>query len=327
MSGIETHGRVVGATGRNVLAELDQRVLMPDVSDKSVVAVANRLPVRHGDDGWELSPGGLVTALRPVMENRTGAWVGWDGGTKGAPETLPASQTRLLPIGLPAAQVRQYYHGFANATLWPLLHDAIERPRFERSWWRSYQDVNVTFADATVAALADYQDALAWVHDYHLTLMPGLIRARLAGQPIGFFLHIPWPAPEIFARVPWRQEILLGMLGADVISFHAERYRDNFCRSCARLRLDYSKGIVERLLAVEALLDRRPDLRSTIAFLQVAVPSRDKSRSTAASGRRSKATSAGSTAGSPSPARTYPCTTCIAPCHPVSSLRTTRSLT
>lgn len=82
-----------------------------------MVAVANTLPIRQGDDGWELSPGGLVTALRPVMETRSGAWVGWDGGTKGVPATLPALRTRLLPISLSAAQVRQYYHGFANATL------------------------------------------------------------------------------------------------------------------------------------------------------------------------------------------------------------------
>ncbi len=309
-------------------------------SGRPVVAVANTLPIRRGDDGWELSPGGLVTALRPVMQTRSGAWVGWDGGTKGVPPKLPAMETRLLPISLSAAQVRQYYHGFANTTLWPLLHDAIEKPRFERSWWRSYQDVNAAFAGAAAAALGELQDALAWVHDYHLTLVPRLIRERRNDQPIGFFLHIPWPAPEIFARVPWRQDILLGMLGADVISFHVERYRANFLQACARLlgdadihvrgskivmpgqrqvitttapisidatefgrlatdpetaadieslreqfegrtlllgvdRLDYTKGIIERLLAVEALLERRRDLCTTIAFLQVAVPSRD----------------------------------------------------
>src|SRR5262245_20606366 len=312
----------------------------PDADESPVVAIANRLPIRPGDDGWELSPGGLATALRPVMQTRSGAWVGWDGGSKGMPATLPGLRTRLLPISLSASQVRLYYHGFANATLWPLLHDAIEKPRFERSWWRSYQDVNSAFAGAALAALGEYPGAIAWVHDYHLTLVPRLVRERRPDQPIGFFLHIPWPAPEIFARVPWRQEILLGMLGADVVSFHADRYRDNFVRACASLladvgvqvhgstivlpdqrqvstttapisidtgwyrrlaadaataahiagltdqfqgrslllgvdRLDYTKGIVERLLAVEALLERRQDLRTKVAFLQVAVPSRD----------------------------------------------------
>jgi len=306
----------------------------------TVVAIANRLPVRRGDDGWELSPGGLVTALRPVMATYSGAWVGWDGGTKGVPAELPDLSVRLLPVSLSAAQVRQYYHGFANATLWPLLHDAIERSRFERAWWRSYQDVNATFATTALAALDERPSSLAWVHDYHLMLVPKLIRERRPDQPIGFFLHTPWPPPDIFARLPWRAEILNGLLGADVVSFHTELYRRNFLRACGRLlagtgvqihgptitlpdrrvvrttsapisidatelsrlatdpatdndiealreqfadrtlllgvdRLDYTKGIIERLLAVEMLLERREDLRSEIAFLQVAAPSRD----------------------------------------------------
>jgi trehalose 6-phosphate synthase len=306
----------------------------------TVVAVANRLPVRQGDDGWELSPGGLVTALRPVMATHPGAWVGWDGGTRGVPATLPDLSVRLVPVSLSATQLRQYYHGFANATLWPLLHDAIERPRFERSWWLSYQGVNSVFAGAAVAALDAHPGALAWVHDYQLMLVPGLIRERRPDQPIGFFLHVPWPPPDIFARLPWRAEILRGLLGADVVSFHTEVYRRNFLRACARLlagtgvqihgstvtlpdrrvvrttsapisidaaefsrlatdpatrgdiealgeqfadrtlllgvdRLDYTKGITERLLAVEMLLERRADLRTRLAFLQIAVPSRD----------------------------------------------------
>jgi trehalose 6-phosphate synthase len=306
----------------------------------TVVTIANRLPVRRGEDGWELSPGGLVTALRPVMATHAGAWVGWDGGTKGIPATLPDLSIQLLPVGLSAAQLRTYYHGFANATLWPLLHDAIEKSRFERAWWQGYQQVNGVFASAALAALAERPAALCWVHDYHLMLVPRLIRERRPDQPIGFFLHVPWPPPDIFARLPWRQEILFGLLGADVVSFHTERYRRNFVRACGRLlagtgvqihgskitlpdrrevsttsapisidaaelsrlatepgtgseiaalgeqfagrslllgvdRLDYTKGIVERLLAVEMLLERRADLRAGLAFLQIAVPSRD----------------------------------------------------
>jgi alpha,alpha-trehalose-phosphate synthase [UDP-forming] len=340
IAGSARRGPEVAVPGPATASERERVPAVPDADSSPVVAVANRLPIRSGDGGWELSPGGLATALRPVMRTRSGAWVGWDGGAKGMPATLPGLRTSLLPISLSAAQVRQYYHGFANATLWPLLHDAIEKPRFERSWWRSYQDVNSAFAGAALAALSDRPGAIAWVHDYHLTLVPRLLRERRPDQPIGFFLHIPWPAPEIFARVPWRQEILLGMLGADIVSFHAERYRDNFVRACASLladvgvqvngstivlpdqrqvstttapisidtaeyrrlaadpmtaaqiagltdqfegrslligvdRLDYTKGIVERLLAVEALLERRQDLRTRVAFLQVAVPSRD----------------------------------------------------
>jgi trehalose 6-phosphate synthase len=308
-----------------------------------VVAVANRLPVHHGDNGWELSPGGLVTALRPVMATRPGVWVGWDGGTKGVPPLLPESSIRLVPVGLPAVQARNYYHGFANATLWPLLHNAIEKPRFERSWWRAYQDVNALFADRAVAALGEQPDAIAWVHDYQLMLVPQLIRGRAGGQPAGFFLHVPWPSPDIFARLPWREQVLTGLLGADLVAFHIDAYRGNFLRSCARLlagsgvevrgssvalpdgrlvatsvapvsidagdlarhatgpgtskdvqglteqfrgrtlllgvdRLDYTKGIVERVLAVEMLLERNPEYRTSLAFLQIAVPSRDDVR-------------------------------------------------
>ena len=202
--------------------------------DRPVMAVANRLPVQHADDGWQLSAGGLVTALRPVMSAHPGAWVGWDGGTKGMPPTLPDSGVRLVPIGLSATQVRNYYHGFANATMWPLLHNAIEKPRFERAWWFAYRDVNAIFADRALAALDKLPDALAWVHDYHMMLVPQLIRSRRADQPIGFFLHVPWPSPDIFARLPWREPVLAGLLGADVVAFHTDEYRGNFLRSCAR---------------------------------------------------------------------------------------------
>jgi trehalose 6-phosphate synthase len=313
------------------------------VRDRPVVAVANRLPVQQGDDGWELSPGGLVTALRPVMSTHSGAWVGWDGGTKGIPGELPDSNVALRPVGLSATQIRDYYYGFANATVWPLLHNAIEKPRFERTWWHAYRDVNTLFAQRALAALDEHSDAIAWVHDYHLMLVPELIRNRRAQQPIGFFLHVPWPSPEIHARLPWREQILRGLLGADVISFHTDEYRGNFLRSCARQlgesgievrdssvvlpdgrmvaataapisidaaefrrhatdpdvsqsihelteqfsdrtlllgvdRLDYTKGIVERLLAVELLLERNPELRRSLTFLQIAVPSRDNVR-------------------------------------------------
>ncbi len=308
-----------------------------------MIVVANRLPVQQVDGSWELSPGGLVTALRPVMTSRPGSWVGWDGGTKGMPATLPDSEVRLLPLGLSGAQVRDYYRGFANATMWPLLHNAIEKPRFERPWWRSYQEVNRLFAERTMAALDERPDAIAWVHDYHLMLVPQLVRNRRPDQPIGFFLHVPWPSPDIYARLPWREQVLRGLLGADVVTFHTDEYRGNFLRSCARQlgdsgvevrgssvilpdgrtvatttapisidaaefaafaadsevkqgiqalqeqfsgrtlllgvdRLDYTKGIVERLLAVEMLLERNPELRTSLAFLQIAVPSRDEVR-------------------------------------------------
>jgi trehalose 6-phosphate synthase len=307
------------------------------------VAVANRLPVHRGKSGWELSPGGLVTALKPVMTSRSGTWVGWDGGTRSSPQQLPDMAIDLVAINLAASQVRDYYHGFANRTLWPLLHNAIEKPVFERSWWHAYSDVNARFANATLQALNRHDNALLWVHDYHLMLVPRLVRERRPDQRIGFFLHVPWPSPDIYARLPWRRDVLLGLLGADVVSFQTERYRTNFARSCSRLlsmdgvqvkgrdivmpdgrrvrttadpisidvqqfsalargtatdghvealgrqfagrhvllgvdRLDYTKGILERLYAVEQLLERRPELAERLVLVQVAVPSRDDVR-------------------------------------------------
>ena len=313
----------------------------PGRTPRPVVAVANRLPVHRGSGGgWELSPGGLVTALRPVMMSRSGTWVGWDGGVKGPPAQLPDLSIQLAPVALSAAQVRDYYHGFANRTLWPLMHNAIERPVFHRTWWHGYREVNARFADASVRALAGHDDALLWVHDYHLMLVPELVRAHRPEQRIGFFLHTPWPSPDIYARLPWRRELLHGLLGADVVSFHTEGYRKNFVRACGRLlgndgvtvkgsalvmpdgrsvrtttspisidvqqftdlatgatadghidalrrqfrgrqvvlgvdRLDYTKGIVERLRAVEQLLERHSEVRERLVFVQVAVPSRD----------------------------------------------------
>lgn len=316
---------------------------MGESDDRGVVAVSNRLPVTRADNGWEVAPGGLVSALLPVMTARSGAWVGWDGGSRGMSGGLPDVGVPLVPVRLSPGDIRQYYHGFANATLWPLLHDAVEKPRFERAWWQSYRTVNAAFAGAAADTLADHPGSLCWVHDYQLMLVPRMIRERLAGQRIGFFLHVPWPSPDIYARLPWRRDIITGLLGADVVAFHTEHYRQNFLQSCAHLmgardlpaggttvmspdgravstmvapisidvaefsrlatdqqteesvaeyrrlfagrrlmlgvdRLDYTKGIIERLLAFELLLERRLDLRSTVAFLQVAVPSRDDVR-------------------------------------------------
>src|SRR5260370_1063896 len=159
-----------------------------------VVAVANRLPVQHGDGGWQLSPGGLVTALRPVMTTRSGAWVGWDGGTKGTPFSLPDFSAQLRPVSLSASQVRNYYHGFANATLWPLLHDGIEKPHFERSWWDAYRQANLPFAGAPLPDPGVNPRALACVHGYHLMLVPHVALQRPPVPPLGLLLRQPCPS-------------------------------------------------------------------------------------------------------------------------------------
>ncbi len=139
----------------------------------------------------------------------------------------------LHPVGLDAADLRGYYDGFANATLWPLYHDLIRQPVYHRQWWSDYVRVNRRFADA-VADTAGPGDAV-WVHDYHLQLVPSLVRERRPDLRIGFFLHVPFPPADLFARLPWRTEVLDGLAGADLIGFQTPRDADNFCEAEARL--------------------------------------------------------------------------------------------
>jgi trehalose 6-phosphate synthase len=289
---------------------------------------------------WRAAAGGLVTALRPALQSRGGSWVGWDGGAAEMPRTLPGLDVDLYPVHLSRTEVADYYHNFSNRTLWPLLHGLVEQPVFERSWWRTYRAVNERFAVAAPPRRPG-PAPLEWVHDYHLMLLPGLLRAADAGRATGFFLHVPFPAPELFVRLPWRRQIVDGLLGANVVSFQTEEFRDNFVRTCARLRediqidggalvlpdrrlvrtvahpisidardfaarataptverrlrqlqdqfqgrrvllgvdrLDYTKGIPERLRAIELLTELRPDLRRRLAFIQIAVPSRGEVR-------------------------------------------------
>jgi len=124
-----------------------------------LVAYANRLPVSRGRQGWRPSAGGLVSALRPALESRHGAWVGWDGGAGDLPRRVEGLDIELLPVALSRREVAHYYHGFANRTLWPLLHGLIEQPVFERRWWTAYRNVNERFA-----AVGARGDGLRWVH-------------------------------------------------------------------------------------------------------------------------------------------------------------------
>jgi len=300
-----------------------------------VVTIANRLPVVKTRNGWRTADGGLVAALRPTLETRPSSWVGWDGGAGDVPHTLPDLAARLVPISLKKTQVENYYHGFSNQTLWPLFHGLADRVVIDRRWWRDYCDVNERFAER--AAEIAPPNGLLWVHDYHLACLPVQLRRAGEVRPIGFFLHIPFPAAELFARLPWRDHLVDGMLGADVVAFQTEEFRQNFVRTCVRLkddltvdgprlrlgdgrfvltathpisidakgmraqarsesvgtvlerlrkqfgdrrvlvgvdRLDYTKGIVERLRAIELLLERRREFRGRLAVVQIAVPSR-----------------------------------------------------
>ncbi len=185
------------------------------------VVVANRLPVKLAEDGsWSLSPGGLVSAMLPVMRERTGAWVGWDGTAGGESARFEFEGIRLSGISLSADEHDEYYGGACNETIWPLYHGAIEAAQFHRETWARYRAVNQRFADAACAELAE--DGTVWVHDYQLQLVPAMIRAQRPDAKIGYYLHIPFPPLELLSRLPWRQQVLDGLLGADVVGLQTQ---------------------------------------------------------------------------------------------------------
>jgi trehalose 6-phosphate synthase len=201
------------------------------------LVVSNRLPVDRistdsDDAGWRRAPGGLVTALAPVMAAREGAWVGWHGAPDETLEPFHHENMDLIPVPLSSEEVELYYEGFSNSTLWPLYHDVIAPPEFHRTWWDSYRLVNKRFAAAAAGAAA--KNATVWVQDYQLQLVPRYLRQLRPDLRIGFFNHIPFPPPEIFAQMPWRQPIIDGLLGADLIGFQRPNDTANFLRSARR---------------------------------------------------------------------------------------------
>ncbi len=202
-----------------------------------LVVVANRLPVdltvaEDGTTTWRRSPGGLVSALEPVMQATTGAWVGWSGSPGDAPEPFDAEGKHLVPVPLSAEEIADYYEGFSNDTLWPLSHDVISTPEYHRHWWEAYRRVNERFA-RTAAEQAD-EGGTIWVHDYQLQLVPALIRELRPDVRIGYFHHIPFPPLELFAQLPWRRQVVEGLLGADVIGFQRAGDAANFIRVVRR---------------------------------------------------------------------------------------------
>ncbi len=308
-----------------------------------LVVVSNRLPFRaeHNVGGLSLmrSAGGLVAALEPALEQRGGVWIGWPGATREETEAaggvaLPAAgRIRYRGVGLSASEVTQYYGGFSNRTLWPLFHYFVARTSIDGATWRVYERVNERFAQAAAEECAG--GALAWVHDYQLLRVPHYLRRLTPRTRIASFLHIPFPAAEVFRVLPWSRSLLQGMLAADLIGFHVPSYADHFFTCAERLlgcdvdraagvvrfegrevsvqahpigidvalierlagsrpappapsggprvaevlgadRLDYTKGIYERLLAVERLLERHPGYRRRVRFTQVLVPSRER---------------------------------------------------
>src|SRR5215469_4666860 len=215
----------------------DSKTSKPETyGDSDFVVVANRLPVDlerlpDGTTAWKRSPGGLVTALEPLLRRRRGAWVGWPGVVDDNDhdvEEQPIIQDDIIlhPVRLSSEDVAQYYEGFSNATLWPLYHDVIVKPIYHREWWERYVEVNRRFAEATSRTAAP--GGTVWVQDYQLQLVPKMLRTLRPDLTIGFFLHIPFPPVELFMQLPWRTEIIEGLLGADLVGFHLVGGAQNF---------------------------------------------------------------------------------------------------
>jgi trehalose 6-phosphate synthase len=315
-----------------------------------LIIVSNRLPIsvlRQGDGTRvEPSPGGLATALSAVWSSRSnGLWIGWPGNSDGANlDPLLAEASRDEPYDLQAVslneqEVAKFYIGFANEIIWPLFHDLQSQCNFNPEYWEMYQQVNRKFAQTAVPHATE--EDFVWVHDYHFMLVAQYLRDANVKSKIGFFQHIPFPPPDIFEKLPWREAILRGLLQYDVLGFQTERDHSNFLNCLARLlpaaepvggsqshisirfegrqtvvgafpisidydefagpasqpdvaaraanirkelsdnllmlgvdRMDYTKGIPERLQAFRVFLEKYPELRRQVTLVQIVVPSR-----------------------------------------------------
>jgi alpha,alpha-trehalose-phosphate synthase [UDP-forming] len=214
------------------------------------VVAACRLPFDlvegpGGESEWRPSPGGLVSALEPVMREADGAWIGWSGAAGDPPDPFEVADMHLVGVGLSADEVRDFYEGFCNATLWPLYHDVIAPPEFRRPWWEAYVRVNRRFARAVAEQAAI--GATVWVNDYQLQLVPKMLREQRSDLRIGVFIHIPFPGYEIFAQLPWRRQIVTGLLGADLLGFQRHGDAANFLRACRQAAGMVTNGSIVRV--------------------------------------------------------------------------------
>ena len=218
-----------------------------------LVIVSNRLPVTITltDGSVSLTPGagGLATGLRPWHESGEGIWIGWPGdASELSVEQVREldgrlAERRIVPVHLSRNQVDLYYHGFANRVLWPLFHYQVDRVPVGDTGWEAYRLVNERFADAV---WREYRAGdTIWVHDYQLMLVPSLLRERIPDARIGFFLHIPFPSPDVFRVLPWRREVLQGLLGADLVGFHTFAYMRHFVASL--LDIDGVEADIDRV--------------------------------------------------------------------------------
>ncbi len=213
---------------------------MPQPKKSRLLLVSNRLPITLEFKGQDFtlqpSSGGLATGLKGPHEKSDGTWIGWPGETPRLGEKPQADLSRDLaklaldPVYLTRNQVKGFYEDFSNGAIWPVFHDLIEQLPLVIEGWQVYRTVNQKFAE--IVAASYHKGDIIWVHDYQLMLVPKLLRDLIPDARIGFFLHIPFPAPEIFSVLPGRNEMLEGMLAADLVGFHTEAYAGNFRDTC-----------------------------------------------------------------------------------------------
>lgn len=211
---------------------------------KRFLIISNRLPVQIAisDEKIDVTPsvGGLATGMQSVSKSFKSSWIGWSGLNSQSltPELQKKVDSALakencIDVNLTEEEVELYYEGFSNKTIWPLFHYFSQFVEYEEEQWQAYKAVNRKFADV-IAENMEGVDKI-WVHDYHLLLLPQMIKERFPDVTIGFFLHIPFPSYEVFRILPWRTEIINGMLGADLLGFHTFDYERHFMSSVRRL--------------------------------------------------------------------------------------------
>ncbi|MDP6667819.1 MAG: trehalose-6-phosphate synthase, partial [Dehalococcoidia bacterium] len=303
-----------------------------------LILVSNRLPVTiqgdSSDQPISSSSGGLVSGLAPLHRQGDSLWIGYAGAQPHDGTRTLLKEQRLEPVDIPISEYDGYYDGFSNSAIWPLFHYLPEYCDFDSASFTAYRRVNARFVES-VLAHAREGDTI-WVHDYQLMLMPALLRRKLAGVRIGFFLHIPFPSSEVLRVMPQREEMLRGLLGADLIGVHTYEYADHLSHSLRRVlgletrngvvnlsgrsvrieaqpigidvegqhetaysreadrilaqyrqsfgdrqvilgidRLDYTKGLPNKLRAFKSLLDREPRWRQDAVMIQIAIPTRE----------------------------------------------------
>ena len=307
------------------------------------IIISNRLPVKvsQKNEKYIFSPseGGLATGLNSIFKKGENLWIGWPGLPVNKQENKEyinrvLQSRKMIPVFLTKALIANFYEGFSNETIWPIYHYFLQYAVFDQKKFDAYVDANKKYLHA-VLQVAGPDDTI-WVHDYQLLLLPQMIREKLPHASIGFFQHIPFPSFEVFRMIPWRKEILTGMLGADLIGFHTYDDMRHFLSAVSRIagipnsggrlntgkriievdsfpmgidyekyalaasspeavekekryrrslenqksilaidRLDYSKGIPQRMLAFELFLEKHPEYHEKVSFIQIVVPSRD----------------------------------------------------